>query len=48
MTKARDWVVGHWRIESIDQWDRDFIDAEARGHFEFWETIYRIHLGRMW
>ncbi len=35
MTKARDWVVGRWLIESMDQWDRDFIDAEVRGYFEF-------------
>jgi hypothetical protein len=35
MIKARNWVVGRWLIESMDQWDRDFIDAEVQGYFEF-------------
>jgi hypothetical protein len=34
-TRSRSWAVGHWLIESMDQWDRDFIDAEVRGYFEF-------------
>ena len=28
-------IVGRWLIESMEQWDRDIIDAEVRGYFEF-------------
>jgi hypothetical protein len=35
MGKAKNWAVGRWLIESMDQWDRDFIDEEVRGYFEF-------------
>jgi hypothetical protein len=34
-TKATNWALGRWLIESMDQWDRDFIDEEVRGYFEF-------------
>ena len=34
-TKPKNWVIGRWLIESMDQWDRDFIDEEVRGYFEF-------------
>ena len=27
--------VGRWHIESMDQWDEDFINAEVRGFIEF-------------
>ena len=27
--------MGRWLIESMDQWDRDFIDEMVRGYFEF-------------
>ena len=27
--------VGRWHIESMDQWDEDFINAEVRGFLEF-------------
>jgi hypothetical protein len=33
--KPQNWVVGRWLIKSMDQWDRDFIDEEVRGYFEF-------------
>jgi len=33
--KPKNWVAGRWLIESMDQWDRDFIDEEVRGCFEF-------------
>lgn len=33
--KPKNWLVGRWLIESMDQWDRDFIDEEVRGYFEF-------------
>jgi hypothetical protein len=29
--KPKNWVVGRWLIESMEQWDRDFIDEEVRG-----------------
>jgi len=35
MSKAKNWAAGRWVIESMDQWDRDFIDEEVRGYFEF-------------
>jgi hypothetical protein len=33
--RSKNWAVGRWLIESMDQWDRDFIDEEVRGYFEF-------------
>jgi len=34
-TRSMTWVLGRWLIESMDEWDRDFIDEEVRGYFEF-------------
>ena len=34
-SKPKNWAFGRWLIESMDQWDRDFIDEEGRGYFEF-------------
>jgi hypothetical protein len=34
-SKPKPSIFGRWLIESMDQWDRDFIDAEVRGFFEF-------------
>ena len=34
-SQPKNWAVGRWLIESMDQWDRDFIDEEVRGYFEF-------------
>ena len=28
-------MKGRWLIESMTDWDRDFIDEEVRGYFEF-------------
>ena len=53
MAKAqpKNWVVGRWLIESMDQWDRDLINAEVRGYFAFdakgsgdgcWWTCWRL------
>lgn len=33
--KPKNWVLGRWLIESMDQWDRKYIDEEVRGYFEF-------------
>jgi hypothetical protein len=27
--------TGYWHIEWMEQWGRDFIDADVRGYFEF-------------
>lgn len=35
MARSKNWIVGRWLIESMDQWDRDYIDEEERGYFEF-------------
>ena len=34
-SKAKNWAVGRWLIEAMDQWDRDYIDEEVRGYIEF-------------
>jgi hypothetical protein len=34
-SKPKNWVAGRWLIESMTEWDRDFIDEEVRGYFEF-------------
>jgi hypothetical protein len=34
-SKPKNWAVSRWLIESMDQWDRDYIDEEVRGFFEF-------------
>lgn len=34
-SKSKSWVTGRWVIESMDQWDRDYIDAEVAGYFAF-------------
>ncbi len=34
-SKSKAAIAGRWLIESMDQWDRDFIDEEVRGYFEF-------------
>ncbi len=34
-------ITGRWLIDSMDAWDREFIDAEVRGFFEFVDE----HLG---
>jgi hypothetical protein len=33
--KSKNWIAGRWLIESMDQWDRDYIDEEVRGNFTF-------------
>lgn len=33
--KASQSVAGRWLIDTMTMWDRDFIDAEVRGYFEF-------------
>jgi len=33
--KPKKWIVGRWLIDSMEQWDRDYIDEDVRGYFEF-------------
>ena len=33
--KPKNWIEGRWFIESMTEWDRDYIDEEVRGYFEF-------------
>ncbi len=33
--KPENWLVGCWYIESMERWDRKYIDEEVRGYFEF-------------
>ena len=33
--KSKNWVLGRWSIDSMSMWDKDYIDAEVPGYFEF-------------
>ena len=33
--KPKNWAVGRWLIESMTEWEREFIDEMVRGFFEF-------------
>ena len=37
MGKARPntWALGRWSIDSMSMWDKDYIDEEVPGYFEF-------------
>jgi hypothetical protein len=32
---AKEKIAGRWLIDSMDMWDREFIDTEVRGFFDF-------------
>ncbi len=34
-TKPKNWAVGRWLIESMTEWEREFIDEMVRGYFQF-------------
>jgi hypothetical protein len=34
-SKPKNWAVGRWLIESMTEWEREFIDEMVRGYFEF-------------
>jgi hypothetical protein len=34
-TRPKNWLAGRWLIESMTEWDRNFIDEMVRGYFEF-------------
>ncbi|MCG2684251.1 MAG: hypothetical protein L6306_11635 [Planctomycetales bacterium] len=34
-SKVKPNIVGRWLIESMTEWDRDYIDEDVRGYFEF-------------
>ena len=33
--KPKNWALGRWSIDSMSMWDKDYIDAEVPGYFEF-------------
>ena len=33
--KPHNWAVGRWSIDSMSMWDKDYIDEEVPGYFEF-------------
>ena len=33
--RAKNWAAGRWLIESMTEWEREFIDEMVRGYFEF-------------
>lgn len=34
-SKPKNWVLGRWSIASMSAWDKDYIDEEIPGYFEF-------------
>jgi len=34
-------VAGRWRLVSMSAWDKDFIDEEEEGYFEFNDAVLR-------
>jgi hypothetical protein len=33
--KSKNWALGRWSIDSMSMWDRNYIDEEVPGCFEF-------------
>lgn len=33
--KPKNWALGRWSIDSMSMWDKDYIDEEVPGYFEF-------------
>lgn len=36
--KPKNWALGHWSLDSMGMWDKDYIDEEVPGYFEFGVT----------
>ena len=34
-SKPKNWALGRWSIDSTSMWDRDYIDEEVPGYFDF-------------
>ncbi len=34
-SKPKNWALGLWSIDSMSMWDKDYIDEEVPGYFEF-------------
>ena len=34
-TKSKNWALGRWSIDTMSMWDKDYIDEEVAGYFEF-------------
>ncbi len=35
MPKAKNWALDRWSIDTMSMWDKDYIDEEVPGYFEF-------------
>ena len=33
--ESKNWALGRWSIDSMSMWDKDYIDEEVPGYFEF-------------
>ena len=33
--KPKNWALGRWSIDSMSMWDKEYIDEEVPGYFEF-------------
>jgi hypothetical protein len=36
-SSAKNLLLGKWRIQKMEQWEKDFIDLVVLGHFTFWD-----------
>jgi len=34
-SKPKNWALGRWSIDSMSEWDKEYIDEEVPGYFEF-------------
>ncbi len=34
-SKLKNWAVGHWLIEAMDQWDEEYLNEEGEAFIEF-------------
>ena len=34
-TKPKNWALGRWSIDSMSMWDKDYINEEVPGYFDF-------------
>ena len=34
-SKPKNWALGRWSIDSMSMWEKDYIDKELPGYFEF-------------
>lgn len=34
-SNPKNWALGRWSIDSMSMWDKDYIDEQVPGYFEF-------------